>query len=100
MHVKRAKALLKARRVTKDSLPAWAIGWYHYCRSPRRSWCSRYGVELVFDAWLIESSGKRVPWLLSCPMCKAYRYIEVSMLPQMYDEARITVQLQAVTRCE
>ena len=96
-----AKAAFKARRVVFDGLSAWAIVWYHWCRLPLRRWgrirmCSRYALQVRRDAELYDE----VSTHLYCRHCGLVRYVHKTMLPTMFEESALTLQLLEVRQCE
>lgn len=92
-----AKAAFKARRVVFDGLPAWAIVWHHWCRLPLRRWgrirmCSRYAMQVRFDAELYDKFGTH----LYCRHCGLVGYAHRTVLPMMFDESALTMKLLEV----
>ena len=95
-----AKAAFKARRVVFDGLSAWAIVWFHWCRSPIRRWgrirlCSRYAVTVVQDFYIADSNEVG----LHCDHCGQCRILHNTVLPVMWAESALTVRLMAAVRC-
>lgn len=101
MAARRQKAAFKARRIVFDGKAAWAIGYYHWCRSPLRQWgrirmCSRYALQVRYDDDFVDEDCTYV----HCRQCGVVRYVHKIVLSPMWEEAMLTVQLQAVMRCE
>ena len=96
----RDKAQFKARRIIWKGQPAWAICWYHYCHYPIDRKLSRYSSIVLYDDGLVSKHYTPLAFMFQCRCCLARKQVTVSMLQPMYDEAVITTQLQAVTRCK
>ena len=101
MPARRQKAAFKARRIVFDNKAAWAICYYHWCRLTLRRWgrirmCSRYALQVRYDDEFVREAGTNA----YCRQCGLVRYVHKTILPLMWEEAMLTVQLQAVTRCE